>query len=480
MPTPSDSTNPPPGPTLPRERELEGLLAQWLPQQRWYPLKDAVVPPRITGRLELAPASASVHFAVFFVELNPASGERFLLHVPLAIYRNGTAVPNGVGVLSKYDGGTGLGWESAVVRDGLSDPEFLELWLVTAESGRGVLSGAGSGLSVELWRDSFFAASSGQGMRDIRSIATEQSNSSVIFRRGGAQFVAKFFRVLHDGEHPEVVVGRALARDGVAAAPVPRLRAAGALGAAGATLFVVHDFISEATGGWELALSHAADGRSFAHQAGAIGVALAQLHAALRNNPPSASAAAAGIFPTLAQRLAEGWRLVGDAVGPYDLHMENFLAQLSRMDAVAPLQAVHGDLHLGQLLFQERTGKWFVLDFEGEPLRPLAERGQADVALRDVAGMLRSFDYAGAHAAGGIGADARRKWVREAGDAFLSAYAGQAGVTITGGDPLLVALWLDKALYEVAYERQNRPDWAWVPINAVRDFFDSSMKVVWK
>jgi predicted trehalose synthase len=125
------------------------------------------------------------------------------------------------------------------------------------------------------------------------------------------------------------------------------------------------------------------------------------------------------------------------------------------------VQRIHGDYHLGQLLV--RGDRYHVIDFEGEPARSLAERRAPGSPLRDVAGMLRSFDYAARTALLGEAGDA---WVAEARRRFLSGYANAA----PGGAPdpeLLAAFELEKALYEVRYEAGNRPDWLWLPLAAL-------------
>ena len=126
---------------------------------------------------------------------------------------------------------------------------------------------------------------------------------------------------------------------------------------------------------------------------------------------------------------------------------------------------VHGDYHLGQLLVTEEGYR--VVDFEGEPARPLAERRAPQPPERDVAGMLRSFDYAArtaqrGHHAAGFDAD---NWLAAARDAFLAAYAGVAPEPPRG--PLVAGLEIEKACYEVRYEAANRPDWVWLPLEAL-------------
>ncbi|MBN8883899.1 MAG: hypothetical protein J0H73_16515, partial [Salana multivorans] len=144
----------------------------------------------------------------------------------------------------------------------------------------------------------------------------------------------------------------------------------------------------------------------------------------------------------------------------------------------------HGDYHLGQVL-RSASGTWAVIDFEGEPLRPLSERVLPDLPLRDVAGMLRSFDYAGGSArVDGADPEAVRTWVAEAQEAFLAGYAeglrtdpgaGAGDVAdhdADDGGELLRALLLDKALYEAVYESRNRPDWLSIPLTAIDHLLD--------
>ena len=122
---------------------------------------------------------------------------------------------------------------------------------------------------------------------------------------------------------------------------------------------------------------------------------------------------------------------------------------------------IHGDYHLGQLLRSESG--FTVIDFEGEPARTLAERRAPGSPLRDLAGMLRSLDYA-AHASGGESSPAARtEWVAAARAAFLDGYGGVREEEA----PLLAAFELEKACYEVIYEANNRPDWTWLPLGAL-------------
>jgi 1,4-alpha-glucan branching enzyme len=131
-----------------------------------------------------------------------------------------------------------------------------------------------------------------------------------------------------------------------------------------------------------------------------------------------------------------------------------------------PLQRIHGDYHLGQVLDVPERG-WVALDFEGEPLRPLAERTQPDLTARDVAGMLRSFDYAAGSVALAQSPVDATAWAADCRSAFLDGYASVAGVPDADAVALTRALELDKALYEVVYEARNRPSWLPIPLGAV-------------
>jgi maltokinase len=132
------------------------------------------------------------------------------------------------------------------------------------------------------------------------------------------------------------------------------------------------------------------------------------------------------------------------------------------------LQRIHGDLHLGQTLYQAPSFKWWIIDFEGEPLRPAMQRIFPDLPERDVAGVIRSFGYAhslGSSESGGFLDGGMESWQAEATAAFLEGYRAIRSID----ELILEALILDKAIYETLYEATYRPEWQEVPMAAVRE-----------
>jgi maltokinase len=201
-------------------------------------------------------------------------------------------------------------------------------------------------------------------------------------------------------------------------------------------------------------------GGDFASEAERLGAVTARLHAAMRSRLATDTWGAEEL-EALRQRLTGRLEEASSAapeLNPYREKIALTYAQLGQEVDTLEVQRVHGDLHLGQTL-RSVTG-WVVLDFEGEPAKPLSERTALDSPLRDVAGMLRSFDYA-AHSvvtpeqADEVQDRAMLAWVRRNREAFLAGYAGAGGVATSGGDAVLRAYELDKAVYEVVYETHN-------------------------
>ncbi len=312
-----------------------------------------------------------------------------------------------------------------------------------------------------------------------RRVGVEQSNTSATV---GDRLILKVYRRLEAGENPEIEVGTFLESVGCPVTP----RMAGAvryLGSDGsiAAAAMLQERVATSGDAWAHLLGQlgGADGgpRAAIESAGAIGTVTARLHASLAARPLDAS------FPVRAATAGETRALLAGAVAQLDAALAATAGEdRARLTVLAPrirerLEAafgaarvgrvtrIHGDYHLGQLL---RTPDGFmVIDFEGEPARPLAERRLPQPPERDVAGMLRSFDYAVRTAARGSSPPAldANAWLSQARAAFLDRYAASAPSTPDAD--LLAALELDKACYEVRYEAANRPGWSWLPLDAL-------------
>jgi len=309
-----------------------------------------------------------------------------------------------------------------------------------------------------------------------RVLTGEQSNTSVICdTESGDRVIIKVFRVLHHGDNPDVTTQLALTAAGSRRVP----RVYGALradwpdvgrpdGTATGHLAFAQEFLSGLDDAWRVALQEAQAGTPFGERAEQLGTALADVHRTLAGALPTEPADAPRRDAAVATMHARLDTAAREAPAVAD-HVDAVRAVYARAaDATWPdLQRIHGDLHLGQVLSAPDPRGWVFLDFEGEPLRPLDERSLPDVTLRDVAGMLRSFDYvAGALAHDAEPVDAAA-WAAEARARFLEGYRRGTGADLAAHSALLDAFELDKAVYEVVYETRNRPDWVGIPLAAV-------------
>ncbi len=458
------------------------LLQEWVPRQRWFPAKGT--PARLVHRG--AAALSGTPDAVVLVHLLAIEGIRRegqreqLVQVPLVHRRApaGRAVTEDPpGTVGELPGPDGTPW---LVIDGPRDPAYVAALL--ALLGGGTSRGRRAATSA---RGHLAAGATAPDPRaPSRVLSGEQSNTSIIVTPAdGPPVIVKVFRALEPGDNPDVVVAAALARAGCSRIPAPVgwvdgtwSPAPGGGGEADSMpvrghLAVAAEFLPGSQDAWREALDAVREGRSFAQEARALGAATGEVHLALTGALPTRAATpqdGARLTASLRERAA--WALdaapvLAGLAGPLWALLDEAPALLT---GAPVLQQVHGDLHLGQVLHAPGRG-WVLLDFEGEPLRPLAERTRPDLALRDVAGMLRSFDYAASTAArDGADAAATRAWDEAARAAFCEGYAAATGRDPRAQRALLDALELDKALYEVVYEARNRPSWLEVPLSAVR------------
>ncbi|MGW3242268.1 maltokinase N-terminal cap-like domain-containing protein [Streptomyces sp. NPDC001070] len=311
-----------------------------------------------------------------------------------------------------------------------------------------------------------------------RLSTAEQSNSSVIY---GDSHILKLFRRVAPGPNPDLELSLALARAGSArvAAPAAWFEAVG-LYDEPATLGVLQRFLPGSAGAWELALRAVEEGTDFSGEAHALGCATAEVHLALARALPTSTLRRPQIellAAAMAGRLDAAAAAV-PALRPYRAALRNAfddLAALGRSGTVLAAQRIHGDLHLGQAL---RTGAspspagpgdsggWVLIDFEGEPARPLPERRRPAPPVQDVAGMLRSFDYAARHH--DPSAPGAPEWAETQRAAFCAGYAEAAGTDPRDEPVVIRAYETDKAVYEVLYEARHRPAWLPIPMAAVR------------
>jgi maltokinase len=316
----------------------------------------------------------------------------------------------------------------------------------------------------------------------------EQSNTSLVL---GEDLLLKMFRKVAPGLNPDIEVHAALTRAG--SDTIARLRGwittTPTDGRDGYELAMLQNYLRSGADGWEYARASVRDlmmeadlhadevGGDFAAEAERLGATTARLHGDLADALETDTWTGVDV-----QRLADRLRArLADAVAAapelasYQAALGAAYDDLARLDADLPVQRIHGDLHLGQSL--RTIGGWVIIDFEGEPAKPLSERRALDSPIRDIAGMLRSFDYAAYSMVlpSDMSFQERHRvdeWSERNRAAFLDGYA-----SVNGDDPrhhatLLRAYEIDKAAYEVVYERRNRPGWVNIPLSAIERLTD--------
>lgn len=323
------------------------------------------------------------------------------------------------------------------------------------------------------WRFAPTAAGEAPASLAERRLGVEQSNTSVAL---GEALMLKVYRLIEPGLNPEVEMNAFLTRAGFRQAPALAGSATYLLDGESHSAAMLQQLVPSTGDGWSWVLDRLAAGPDGAAEAireiGQIGSLTVRMHAALASDPAAPGFPSRPATPgELAAWAAGARRQLDAALAVLDPVARPRLAAVAPQvaagfDAIEPgkgarVSRIHGDYHLGQLL---RTADGFaVIDFEGEPARRLEERRAPGSPLRDVAGMLRSLDYA-AHAADwGAGSRAREPWLGEARATFLDAYGGVS----SDEAPFLAAFELEKACYEVVYEANNRPDWVWLPLEAL-------------
>jgi len=445
--------------------QLQPLVQRWLPTQRWFAGKgrDASVDVALLAVLSAGPPEVSIWTAHVSYDDGVGGGAAETYQLPLVVR------DEPVDSLEHVLLGTLDGERPQWIYDALHDKDVTRAWL------EGIRHASSDG-PVRFTRN--VEADDVPQYEPSLVLTAEQSNTSLMY---GDVALLKVFRRLQAGVNPDIEIHAALGERG--AQHVARLFGSVETDLDGApcALAMLQEYLTTATDGWELAKISVRDlmaeadlhadeaGGDFAAEAERLGAAIAETHADLaaafgeRTAEPGEFAArvasmharleyAVGAVPQLAE-LADGLRAT--------------LGALASIGRPVTLQRIHGDLHLGQALRTVR--RWVIIDFEGEPMANLAARRNPDSPLRDIAGMLRSFEYAGHYRVIEMRADAQlayraEEWTKRNRDAFCDGYAAAAGHDPRAQAALLRAFEADKAIYEAVYEARNRPSWLPIPL----------------
>jgi trehalose synthase-fused probable maltokinase len=322
----------------------------------------------------------------------------------------------------------------------------------------------------------------GQELGPARLVSSEQSNSSVVFDDA---LILKLFRRLEPGINPELEVLRFLTEQGFRNIPALGGWYSYSGGPLTATLGLLQEYVAGAIGGWELALGEIASApESFLDRLGRLGEVTAYMHTALgsdQNDPSFApeepSVESLGLLTATVDEeiarvflsLPEDDERLAPIVGRGEEVREQ-LRLLTHAGSSGRVIRTHGDYHLGQTLW--KGNDWILLDFEGEPARTVVERRRKRSPLRDVAGMLRSFAYAATAAELRRDAEIADDWEERARERFLESYLETVDATLLPAgdaavDRMLAVFELEKAVYELRYELDNRPDWVGIPVAGI-------------
>jgi maltokinase len=452
-----------------------GAVAEWLMRQRWYATKSRqIATVDFAQTISLESGSPLV---LVLAQTGFATGTHELYQLPLSFIG-----PDELGTREAIQR-----TEDWVVVDAIADPELGRELLRAIDDDRTIETDEGSAR--------FHRVGSGGPLRHdaaVRPMGVEQSNSSIVF---ADETVLKVFRRLEPGLNPELEMLRFLTEHGFESiAPLQgyyEYEGRSLL----ATLGVAQQFVAGAVGGWELALDRiGTDPAAFLISIGALGEVTATLHNALASDyedpafapeEPSQEALAL-LVATLDEdidrvflRLPDDERVAPLVGRGQDVREQ--IANRAQLGIGGRLIRTHGDFHLGQTLFVNAPThpRWLIIDFEGEPARPLFERRQKNSPLRDVAGMLRSFAYAASATAIQRSMPAPGDFEGLARETFLEHYLAEIDAALLpGGDAairnLLSIFELEKAIYELQYELDNRPDWLPIPVSGITRLLDET------
>ena len=468
---------------------IEDALASWLADQRWFAGKgQGLHDLAIVADTQLVAGDPELRHLIIAVS-HATSVDYYQILVGLRRRLPGRLKHVRIG---PWDSGAADGGSSKIAYDALHDADLTKPLLAAIAAGAEI-----GALRMQALPEASFTT----GL-DSLVLGGEQSNTSLVF---GEESILKVFRRLSPGPNPDLEVTTALARFGSSRVAEPLGWMETRLEGVPTSLAILSRYLRLATEGWTLAATSVRDlyatvgdraqgdqdtsergagpvrvlaadaGGDFAGEARRLGTATAEVHADLAaafGTDQLGASAVGELTEQMFRKLDLAVAAVPELAKHVDLITDAY-SELARLAGPFPVQRVHGDYHLGQVLRTENG--WVVLDFEGEPATPLAQRRARSSPLRDVAGMLRSFDYAARHQLIGHPeqaalTDVARDWVRRNAGAFCAGYAEGGGLDPAANHVLLRALQLDKAVYEVLYETRHRPSWLPIPLDSLAEF----------